>query len=183
MRASITIAVLCAALTFAACNRKQETTTTASGNAIAVDDVRSTLSKQLDAAVLNDVHVSVDKDKKLITLTGNVKDDQYKAQAEKIAKDYATTFNVANEIGVVPPGMKGEAKDVSKALDDGIESNYKALLISHNMNGHSVHYKSINQTLELDGSVKSQQIRDQLQALARTVPNVKEVVNKIEVKQ
>ena len=176
------IAIFVSALLLTACNSKQETTTTASGNPVAVGDIGSTVNKQLDAAGLDDVHVSVDKDKQLITLTGNVKDDQAKEQAAKIAHDNATTFNVANEIGVQPEGMKSEAKDVSKALDDGIESNFKAMLISHNMNGHSVRYKSINQTLELDGSVKSASIRDQLQALARTVPNVKEVVNKVEVK-
>ena len=164
------------------CTNKKETTTTSAGNPIAVDDIKSTVSKQLDAAGLNDVKVSVDKEKSLITLTGNVKDDASKAKAEQIAKDNASSFAVADEVAVQPPGMTGDAKEVSKDLDDAIEKNYKALLVSHHMNGHSVRFKSVNQTLEVNGHVKSESIKTQLEELARTVPNVKEVVNKVEVK-
>lgn len=164
------------------CNNKKETTTTSAGNPIAVDDLKSTISKQLDAAGLNDVKIAVDKEKSLITLTGNVKDDDSKAKAEQVAKDNASSFSVANEIAVQPTGMTGDAKEVSKDLDDAIEKNYKATLVSHHMNGHTVHFKSVNQTLELDGRVKSESIKTQLEELAKTVPNVKEVVNKIEVR-
>lgn len=166
----------------AGCNNKKETTTTSAGNAIAVGDVKSTIGKQLDAAGLGDVKVDVDTDKSLITLTGNVKDDESKAKAEQIAKDNAATFAVANEIAVQSPGMASEAKDVSKDLDAGIENNFKAALVSHHMNGRGLHYKSVNQSLELSGRVKSASIKDQLEALAKDVPNVKEVVNKIEVR-
>ncbi len=78
--------------------------------------------------------------------------------------------------------MKGDAKEVSKNLDSAIEDNFKAALVSHHMNGHSLHYKSVNQTLELNGTVKSDTVRSQIEALAKEVPNVKEVVNKIDVK-
>ncbi len=176
------IALALGAAMLAGCNNKKETTTTSAGNSIAVGDVQSTVNKQLDAAGLGDVKVAVDTDKSLITLTGNVKDDESKAKAEQIAKDNATTFAVANEIAVQPPGMASEAKDVSKDLDDGIESNFKAALVSHHMNGHGIHYKSVNQSLELSGRVKSASINKQLEALAKDVPNVKEVVNKIEVR-
>lgn len=161
------------------CNNKKETTTTSAGNPIAVDDIKSTVSKQLDAANLGDVKVDVDKDKKLVTLRGDVKDEASKAKAEQIAKDNATAFAVANEIGVRPENAKGDAKDVSKNLDDGIEKNYKAALIAHHLNGYSVHYKSVNQVLEISGRVKSNAVRSQLEALAKDVPNVKEVVNKV----
>lgn len=179
----VLLGILAAALLVGAgCNRPKQTTTTSAGNAISVDDIHSTVAKQLDAAGLGDVRVDVDKDKTLITLTGDVSDDASKAKAEQIAKDNATTFSVANEIGVRPQGMTSEAKDVSKNLDSAIEDNFKAALVSHHMNGHSLHYKSVNQTLELDGTVKSDSIRKQLEALAKDVPNVKEVVNKIDVK-
>ncbi len=42
---------------------------------MSVDDIHSTVAKQLDAAGLGNVKVDVDKDKSLITLTGDVNDD------------------------------------------------------------------------------------------------------------
>lgn len=181
-RSKYLITAVAALALFAGCNNKKDTTTTSAGNAIAVDDVKSTISKQLDAAGMNDVKVSVDKDKSLVTLSGNVKDDASKAQAEQIAKDNASSFAVANEIGVQPAGATGEAKEINKDLDKGIENNFKAMLVAHKMNTHSVRYKSVNQTLEINGSANSQAMSDQLEKMAKTVPNVKEVVNKIEVK-
>ncbi len=182
MNVKTLITALIALTLMAGCNNKKETTTTSAGNPIATGDVKSTISKQLDAANLGDVKVDVDQDKKLITLRGDVKDEASKARAEQIAKDNATTFAVANEIGVRPENAKGDAKEVSKDLDDAIEKDYKAALIAHHLNKYSVHYKSVNQVLEISGSVKSNSVRSQLEALAKDVPNVKEVVNKVKTK-
>ncbi len=71
----------------------------------------------------------------------------------------------------------------ASSLDSGIEDNYKAALQAHkNLDAQSISYSSTNGSLVLKGSVKTQAQRNEANKLARAVPNVKEVVNEIEVK-
>src|SRR5206468_2250556 len=52
-------------------------------------DVTDNVRHALDNAGLSDVHVSQDRDKNVVTLTGNVATDDDKARAESIAKSQA----------------------------------------------------------------------------------------------
>ena len=61
--------------------------------------------KSLDQAGYNDVRVSQDRDKGVVTLTGNVLTESDKVQAESIAKNGAGSQVVADQIAVRPPGM------------------------------------------------------------------------------
>jgi len=97
-------------------------------------DVTDNVRHALDSAGLSDVHVSQDRDKNVVTLTGNVATDDDKARAESIAKSEAGSAVVADEIGVRPKNDEGTAKKVDSELDGAIDKNLEAMLIEHKMN-------------------------------------------------
>lgn len=89
-------------------------------------DVSGGIRTSLDQAGLQDVSVSQDRDKGVVTLGGHVAGDGDKSQAESIARSIAAAQVVANQIAVVPPGLKTEAENVNTDLDKGIASNLDA---------------------------------------------------------
>lgn len=132
---------------------------------------------------LNDVSVSQDRDKGIMTLTGNVPSDMEKTQAGNLAKQAAPDYNIANEIGIRPPGAEAQAKSVASDLDSGIEDNFKASIKAHkNLDDQSIQGSAKNGTLVLKGSVKTSQQKKEAESLAKQVPNVQQVVNELEVK-
>jgi hyperosmotically inducible protein len=146
-------------------------------------DVKDAVNSALTSNNLGIVSVSQDREKGLITLTGDVESQDKKELAESVAKQAAPGYVIANQIGVRPPGAESQAKAVASSLDSGIEDNYKAALQAHkNLDAQSISYSATNGSLVLKGSVKTQAQRNEANKLARAVPNVKEVVNKIEVK-
>lgn len=129
------------------------------------------------------VKVSQDRDKGVLTLSGDVETADKKAQAETIAAQAAPGYGISNEIGVRPIGAESQAKSVDSSLDDGIENNFKAALKAHkNLDDQSIHYSAKNGTLVLKGSVKTNAQKDEAQKLAKAVPHVNQVVNEIDVK-
>ncbi len=144
-------------------------------------DVSNDIRHALDQAGLNDVSVSQDRDKGVVTLSGNVKTDDDKGRAESIAKSIAGTEVVSNEIGVRPNGDERTAKKVDSDLDSGIDKNLDAMLVQHRLK-NDVRYHVDNGVVTLKGNVPSQNQRASVQKLAEQVPNVKQVVNELEVK-
>jgi hyperosmotically inducible periplasmic protein len=144
-------------------------------------DVTDNVRNALNSAGLNDVRVSQDRDKNVVTLSGNVATDDDKARAESIAKSQAGNAVIADEIGVRPKGDEGTAKKVDSELDSGIDKNLEAMLVQHKMN-RAVHYDVNNGVVTLKGNVPSQGQRSNMEKLAQQVPNVKQVVNELEVK-
>lgn len=154
-----------------ACQQKQEHA-----------DVKDLVVAALKANNLSDVSVSQDREKGVLTLTGNLQSDEQKMMAENVVKQNAPGYVVADEIGVRPAGAESQAKAVSSNLDDGIESNYKAMIKAHsNLDDQSIKYKAKNGTLVLSGSVKTSAQKAQAGQLATSVPNVQSVVNEIKV--
>jgi hyperosmotically inducible protein len=143
------------------------------------DDVK----KALEQAELKDVTVSEDQDKNTITLGGTVHSDDAKAKAADVAKGAANPRIIANEISVQPVGSESEAKDVASNLDDAIEKNYKAVLISNGLEKQHVSFKAKNGVLTLTGSVHNANERQHAEKLAARVPNVQQVLNQIEVRR
>jgi osmotically-inducible protein OsmY len=143
------------------------------------DDVK----KALEQADLKDVTVSEDQDKNTITLGGNVHSSDAKAKAADVAKTAANTRIIANEISVQPVGSESQAKDVASNLDDGIEKNYKAALISSGLDKQHVSFKAKNGVLTLTGSVYNANERQHAEKLAAGIPNVQQVLNQIEVRR
>ena len=144
-------------------------------------DVSDSIRKSLDQAGLKDVSVSQDRDKGVVTLSGQVAADAEKSQAESIAKSIATGQVVANQIAVIPPGVESEAKAVNSDLDKGIEKNLDAALIQNRLQ-KSVKYDVKNGVVTLTGEVNSQSRRAQAEKIASSVPHVQQVVNDLQIK-
>jgi len=144
-------------------------------------DVTASIRQSLDQAGFKDVSVSQDRDKGVVTLTGTTASDVDKTQAETIAKSYAGTQVVSDQIAVRPPGDESIAKKVDSDLDKGIEKNLDAVLVQHKLDS-AVKYDVKNGVVTLNGKVNSQSKRAWVQKLAADVPNVRQVVNELEVK-
>jgi osmotically-inducible protein OsmY len=153
-----------------------------SGTARQSPDVSDSIRKSLDQAGLKDVSVSQDRDKGVVTLGGHVAADADKSQAESIAKSIATGQVVANQITVMPPGGESEAKAVISDLDKAIEKNLDAALILNKLQ-KSVKYDVKNGVVTLTGEVNSQSRRALADRIASAVPNVKQVVNDVQIKE
>jgi hyperosmotically inducible protein len=146
-------------------------------------DEKSAVTNSLSSNNLGSVTVSQDRDKGVMTLTGDVTSDDQKSQAETLAKQAAPDYTVANEVGVRPAGDQSQASSVSSKLDDGIEDNFKAQIKAHKaLDDQSIHAKAKNGTLVLSGSVKTAAQKKEAESLAKKVPNVQQVVNELEVK-
>jgi osmotically-inducible protein OsmY len=144
-------------------------------------DVTDNIRKSLDQAGYKDVSVGQDREKGVVTLTGTVPTEGDKSQAESIAKSGAGGQVVADQIAVRPPGNESDAKTVDSDLDKAIEKNLDAMLVKSKLK-RDVKYDVKNGVVTLTGNVASQSRRAQVERLASTVPNVKQVVNELEVK-
>jgi hyperosmotically inducible protein len=144
-------------------------------------DVSDSIRKSLDQAGFKNVSVSQDRDKGIVTLGGQVASENDKAQAESLAKSLAGAQVLADQIAVVPVGVENDAKTVNSDLDKGIEKNLDAALIQNQMHDN-VRYEVKSAVVTLTGEVNSQSKRDNAETVATNVPNVKQVVNDLQVK-
>ena len=152
-----------------------------STTAVKSPDVSDSIRKALDQGGFKSVSVSQDRDKGVVTLGGQVASENAKLDAESLAKSLAGAQVVADQIAVVPVGIEKEAKAVNSDLDEAIEKNLDAALIQNKMHD-TVKYAVKNAVVTLTGEVISQLSRDDAQSVAARVPNVKQVVNDLQVK-
>jgi len=143
-------------------------------------DVSDNIRKALDQGGLKEVTVSQDRDKGIVTLGGQVETENDKAQAESLAKSLANGQVVADQIAIIPRGHGVEAQAVNADLDQGIEKNLDAALIQNRMHDY-VNYQVKNGVVTLTGDVNSEHRRKAAEQVASTVPNVKQVVNALQV--
>jgi len=144
---------------------------------------KNDIKKALEQAELKDVTVSEDQDKNTITLGGTLHSGDAKAKAGEIARAAATTRIIANEISVQPVGAESQAKAVASNLDEGIEKNYRAALISSGLDKQHVTFDAKNSLLTLTGSVHNTTNRQRAEKLASGLPNVQQVLNQIQVRR
>jgi hyperosmotically inducible protein len=145
-------------------------------------DVTDTIRKSLDQSGYKDVSVSQDRAKGVVTLGGTVASESDKAQAESLAKSAAVGQVVANTIAVRPPGDESAAKTVDSDLDKAIEKSLDAALVKRKMD-KGVRYDVKNGVVTLKGDTSSQSRRSAIEQIANGVPNVKQVVNEMQVKE
>ena len=88
---------------------------------------------------------------------------------------------VSDQISVRPPGNESEAKAVDSDLDKAIDKEVDAVLVKNKLK-HDVSYDVKNGVVTLKGDVVSQGRRTQVEKLVAALPNVKQVVNELEVK-
>jgi hyperosmotically inducible protein len=144
-------------------------------------DVADSIRKSLDQAGFTNVSVSQDRDKGIVSLSGQVANENDKSQAESLAKSFAGAQVVANQIVVLPIGVEKEAKAVNSDLDQGIKKNLHAALIQNKMHD-DVKYAVKSGVVTLTGEVNSQAKRDHAEKVATSIPNVQQVVNNLQVK-
>ena len=144
-------------------------------------DVTSDIRHALDQAGLKDVKVSQDRVKAVVSLTGDVATDADKSRAETIAHSIAGDQVVSNEIGVRPNGDQSSARKVDSDLDSAVDKNLDAMLVQHRLKDN-VRYDVKNGVVTLKGNVASEAQRTSVEKLAKDLPNVKEVVNELDVK-
>ncbi len=171
LRSSLTVVTLFALGILAGC----------SATAAKSPDVSDSVGKALEQAGLKDVTVSQDRDKGVVTIGGEVASSDDKSRAESIAKSFAGTQVVADQIAVVPVGIEKEAKAVNSDLDEGIEKNLDAALLQNRMHKH-VKYDVKSGVVTLTGEVNSENKRALAESVATAVPNVQQVVNDLQVK-
>ena len=153
-----------------------------SGASAKSPDVSDNIRNSLDQAGVKNVSVKEDRDKGVVTLGGNVTSENAKSQAETLAKSLAGAQVVADEIAVIPVGVEEDAKAVNSDLDKGIEKNLDAALIQNKMHDH-VKYEVKSGVVTLSGEVNSQDKRNNAERVATNVPNVKQVVNDLQVRE
>jgi len=152
-----------------------------SGTSRKSGDVADSIRTALDQAGLKDVSVTQDRDKGVVTLSGNVATEGAKAQAESIAKSIATGQVVADQIAVIAPGVESETKTINSDLDKAIEKNLDAALIQNKLR-NGVEYEVKSGVVTLTGEVNSEAKRARVEQVASTVPNVQQVVNELQIK-
>jgi hyperosmotically inducible periplasmic protein len=143
-------------------------------------DVTDNIRKSLDQAGYKDVNVSQKRDKGVVSLTGTVPTETDKSQAESIAKANAQSQVVADQISVRPPGNESEASTVESDIDKAIDKNVDAALVKHGLK-KNVKWDVKNGVVTLMGDVPSETKRQQIERLVASVPNVRQVVNELEV--
>jgi hypothetical protein len=84
-----------------------------SDTATKAPNVTESIRKSLDQAGLKDVSVNQDRDKSVVTLTGQVATDSDKSQAESIARSIAGAQVVADQIAVRPSGWSTPSNLIS----------------------------------------------------------------------
>jgi osmotically-inducible protein OsmY len=153
-----------------------------SSNKANTPDVKTQVSKALDNAGLKDLKVDVNHDKELVTLSGNVKNEEDKNRAGELAKNAAEGYVISNEIGIRPEGVERDARRIDSNVDDAIKKDFKAVIIAHRLEKQHIRFDAKNGVLTLKGDVDTPDQRDQVEKLAASVPNVQQVVNELDVK-
>jgi osmotically-inducible protein OsmY len=120
------------------------------------------IRKALDHAGLKEVSVTQDRDKGVVTLGGHVATYADKANASQIAPSLATDQVVANQVAILPAKDSGPTKTVNADLDEGIDKNLDAALIS---NGYKtgIRHSVKNEVVTLTGTVDTESQRTQLE--------------------
>ena len=166
------LAVMALLLTAVACSSRTD-------SANFKDNVQNALAQ----ADLKGVTVSEDADKNTITLGGKLHSEDAKQQAGQVALSAAGNRIIANQISVEPVGNESDARKIESNVDDAIEKNYKAAIISKGLDKQDIRFDSKNGVLTLKGKVKSMEQRQLAEQVASSVPEVGQVVNEIEVKR
>jgi len=178
----LVLAILPMLLMGIACSSSQRTASNNPNTTNASDvSYKDSVKKALEQADLKDVKVDEDKGKNTITLSGNLHSENAKQQAGEIAQAAAGNRIVANEISVQPVGAESQAKDINSNMDNAIEKNYKAALISKGLDRQHIRFNAKNGVLTLKGSVKTPEQRQEAQQIAANVPNVQQVLNEPQV--
>ncbi len=140
-------------------------------------DVSASIKTSLADAGLKNISVVQDRHKAVVTLTGQVLSEMQRSEAESIARSMAAGEIVGNEIEVTP------ASDgpTNAEFDGEIGTQVRAVLLQHQLRKY-VRYEVKGGIVTLTGEVDSATRRADAESLVTGVPNVRQVVDKLQVK-
>jgi len=118
----------------------------------------------------------------VITLKGDVRNDDEKQRAGQVAQQAAPGKVVANELGVRPEGMESTAQKVQSNTDDAIEDHFKAVIAANHWENQHIRFDAKNGVLTLKGDVDTATQRVKVEKAAAAIPGVQQVVNELTVK-
>ncbi len=170
---AVPVVILAAFLVLAGCHR------------YAHPDDKQAVYTALRANQLNSVDVYQDRDSGMITLRGIVGSADQKARAATVAQQAAPGYTITNELQVQSAGLEDLVKkaEVLAAKDRAIEKSYKTALRANTKLRHQrIHYTAEKGVLYLKGSVRTEEEKTEAEDLAKQVPDIDHVVNKIAVK-
>jgi hyperosmotically inducible periplasmic protein len=145
-------------------------------------DVKTGIENALSQAGINEVSVAQDRDKGVITLSGDVFTQEDKQKVDYVTKSVSGAAVVSNQIGVRPEGFESEAKSIDTNIDAAIAREFETALTAKNFDA-DVKYTVNNGVLTLNGDVNSQNKRNDVEKLAASIANVQQVVNQLQVKE
>ena len=152
------------------------------GGSTKLPAVTSGIRASLDQFGYKDVSVTQDRNMGVVTLSGRVSAEADKEQAESIARSVASGQIVSNEIVIVPSGGEKMVKSANSDLDKGIAENVRAALIQNRVK-QNVSYRVKSGVVTLKGTVTSQLRNAQVEEIVSNVPNVRQVVNRLQVNE
>ena len=131
---------------------------------------------------MDNINVDEDRDKGVITLKGDVRNDDQRRQAAEIAQTAAPGRVISNQLAVRPAGEEGTAKKIDSNMDDAIEHSFKAEIAAHHWDNQHIHFNAKNGVLTLTGDVDTAQQRAEAERVASKIDGVRQVVNELQVK-
>jgi hyperosmotically inducible periplasmic protein len=168
-RISVLIAIFALVFTIG-CSQQQANTAS----------VKDNIEKQFETAKLDNINIDEDREHKVLTLKGDVDSADMKQRAEEIARNAASGYTIANEIGVRPEGAAGDqAEDVASEQDKAIKAQFDAWATKNRVEGVDVDVK--NGVVTLEGNVRNASQKASYEKAAKGIKGVEQVVNKLEV--
>jgi osmotically-inducible protein OsmY len=160
----IFLAVLMTASLGAACNRGP--------------DPKDQIERDLKSASMPDVNVDYDRSNKVVHLTGAVDNSAEKSRAEEIAqRAVGTTGRVANELTV-----KGVDEKTADDMDNAIRKELNAKVNNdRTLEDRSINFDVNNGVVTIKGEVRNEAEKAQVNAMAKSTENVRDVVNALEI--
>jgi hyperosmotically inducible protein len=143
---------------------------------------KDNVKNALDQKGMGDINVDEDRDKGVITLKGDTKDEETRKQAGEIAQAAAPGKVIANELAVRPVGEEGTAKKIDSNVDDAIENSFKAQIAAHHWENQHVRFDAKNGVLTLNGDVDTAAQREQMEKVGSKIDGVRQVVNELQIK-
>jgi hyperosmotically inducible protein len=144
-----------------------------------IDDANVTrhVKSALESDVYKYPNVSVMTFKGTVQLSGFVSESAQKQRAASLAKGVPGAKDVVNNITVQTAQAMPESID-----DTSLTKRVKNALAGDDYKYPEVSVITMNGTVQLSGFVNQEAQKDKAETLAKAVPGVKEVVNKITVK-
>ncbi len=141
-------------------------------------DPKDQVSRELKDAAIHDVNVDYDRSTKVLHLKGAVDSPADKSRAEEIAhKAVGTSGSVANELTV-----KGVDDRTADDMDSAIRRELNAKVNNdRDLTDRDINFDVNNGVVTIKGNVSSAAEKAQVNEMARSTQNVKDVVNALEI--